>query len=77
MNYRFIVENNDSDEVPINVELNPDDPQYNMKRNLFDSVKPSKSFRVLADFSEKNNQHFLSFLRFVEYDGNPAQLYIV
>jgi len=77
LNYGFIVENNDADEVPIKVELDPEDAQYIMKRALVDSEKPYKSFRVSMDFTEKVMHHFFSFLRFVEYDGNPAQLYIV
>jgi len=54
LNYGFIVENNDADEVPIKVFLDPSDSQYSMKKSLLESDNYYKSFRVSKDFSEKN-----------------------
>lgn len=74
LNYGFIVENNDANEVPIKIVLEEDDPLYDVKLKLvgYTSVK---TIRVSEDLTEKNMVHFFSYLRFVEFAGNPMTLY--
>jgi protein-histidine N-methyltransferase len=77
LNYGFIVENNDGNEVPLKVYFNPGDKIKNFKQDLLKSDIEYKSFRVSEDLAEKNMNNFFGFLRFVEYDDNPIQLYKV
>lgn len=75
MNYGFIVENNDANEVPIKVYYNADDPMKEMKQEMISDGAEFKKFRVLDDLNEKIMTEFFSWLRFVEYDENIALLY--
>jgi len=74
INYGFIVENNDGNEVPIKITLDESDPLYNVKLKLLGG-STSKTIRVCDDLSERNMMHFFSFLRFVQYEGDPMTLY--
>lgn len=74
LNYGFIVENNDANEVPITIELDLDDPLREVKRKILVSGD-SKKIRVSEDLTEKNMFHFFSFLRFVVFRGDPMKLY--
>ena len=68
------MENNDANEVPIKVELDPADPLYGVKLKLSGQTS-SKSIRVSEDLNEKNMTDFFGSLRFAEFQGDPMTLY--
>lgn len=74
LNYGFIVENNDANEVPLKIELDPLDPLYDAKMKIV-GYNSSKKIRVSEDLTEKNMQHFFSFARFAVFAGDPMKLY--
>jgi histone-lysine N-methyltransferase SETD3 len=77
LNYGFINLNNDANEVPLIVFLNKEDPGYDIKMKLInEQTKYHIKFRVVENLEEKVMQEFLSWLRYVEYDGDLALLYL-
>jgi len=74
LNYGFIVENNDANEVPIKIKLDSSDELYTAKMKLVGHLE-TKTIRVSEDLSEKNMTHFFSYLRFAEFKGDPMVLY--
>ena len=75
LNYGFIVENNDANEVPIKIYFNHDDPHVQMKKQMISNTAEFKKFRTSEDFNEKVMTECFSWLRFVEFDENIALLY--
>lgn len=78
LNYGFINQPNDANEVPIIVHLNKEkDPNaFDIKMNLINEKQPFKKFRVVDNLEEKVMHDFLSWIRYVEYDEDMAQLYL-
>jgi len=76
LNYGYINLPNDADEVPIQVSLNKDDPGYDMKLKLINEKKPFYKFRVVETLDETIMYEFISWIRYVEFDGDLAQLYL-
>lgn len=74
LNYGFYNENNDANEVPLVVRLDPDDILYDAKLKIV-GYNESKKIRVSEDLTEKNMHHFFSLLRFSEFTGDPMKLY--
>jgi histone-lysine N-methyltransferase SETD3 len=74
LNYGFTVENNDANEVPIKISLDEEDKLYSVKKKILGNNK-SKTIRVSEDLTEKNMVHFFSFLRFINFKGDPMTLY--
>jgi len=74
LNYGFIVENNDANEVPIKIKLDESDELYTVKQKLV-NYADSKTIRVSEDLNEKNMTHFFSYLRFAEFKGDAMTLY--
>ena len=74
LNYGFIVENNDANEVPIKIQLDEGDELYTAKQKLINYSDP-KTIRVSEDLAEKNMMDFFSYLRFAEFRGDPMVLY--
>ena len=74
LNYGFINENNDANEVPIRIVLDPADPLYAVKLKIL-NYTDFKKIRVSEDLSEKNMHHFFCFLRFALFEGDPMKLY--
>lgn len=74
LNYGFINENNDANEVPIKMRIGDDDPLSAVKRKLV-SYSDEKTIRVSEDLNEKNMSHFFSYARFLEFKGDPMTLY--
>jgi len=68
--------NNDANEVPLLVYLNKNDPGFDVKMKLINETKPFTKFRVVDNFEEKVMSEFLSWIRFVEYEGDMALLYL-
>lgn len=75
LNYGFIVENNDANEVPIKIFYNHDDPHVQKKKDMISDYVEFKKFRVSEDLNERNMHECFSWARFVEYDENVALLY--
>jgi histone-lysine N-methyltransferase SETD3 len=74
LNYGFIVENNDGNEVPIKVYYPSIDEFKNMKMEMINDNSDFKKFRVTGNFNDNIMHEFLSWLRFVEYDENITLL---
>jgi histone-lysine N-methyltransferase SETD3 len=74
LNYGFINENNDANEVPIEIQIDIDDPLRAVKLKIL-GFTDSRKIRVSEDLSEKNMHHFFSFLRFAVFEGDPMKLY--
>ncbi|MDR3737337.1 MAG: SET domain-containing histone-lysine N-methyltransferase [Acidobacteriaceae bacterium] len=74
LNYGFIVENNDANEVPIKIVVPESDPLFTAKSKILGCIM-SKTIRVSEDLTEQNMVNFFSFLRFAEFQGDPMVLY--
>lgn len=74
LNYGFIVENNDGNEVPIKIYYPESDDKKEMKREMINDASEFKKFRVTDNFNENIMHEFMSWLRFVEYDENITLL---
>lgn len=76
MNYGFINLNNDANEVPLVVYLNKEDPGYDIKLKLINEQRNYMKFRVVENLEEKIMAEFLSWVRYCEYEGDLALLYL-
>lgn len=74
LNYGFIVENNDGNEVPIKIYYPESDEKKEMKKEMINDMSDFKKFRVMDNFNENIMHEFMSWLRFVEYDENITLL---
>ena len=69
--------NNDANEVPIVVHLSKEDPGYEIKMKLInESQKSFMKFRVVDNLEDKVIADFLSWVRYSEYEGDLAVLYL-
>lgn len=76
LNYGFINLNNDANEVPIVVQLDPSEVGYEIKVKLKNDRKDSIKFRVVENLHEQVMVDFMCFLRYCVYDGDLAHLYL-
>jgi protein-histidine N-methyltransferase len=77
LNYGFINLNNDANEVPLIVHLNKEDPGYEIKMKLInENQKNFLKFRVVDNLEDRVMAEFLSWLRYSEYEGDLAVLYL-
>ena len=74
MNYGFILEGNTDNEVPIKIPLDEDDPLYPAKIKIIEYSDP-KTIRVAENVNDKHIVDFMSYVRFVEFEGDPMVLY--
>ncbi len=74
LNYGFIVENNDGNEVPLKIYYPESDTKKDMKKEMINDYSEFKKFRVTDNFSEGSMNEFMSWMRFVEYDENITLL---
>lgn len=74
LNYGFIVENNDGNEVPLKIHYPEFDEKKDMKKEMINDNSEFKKFRVTDNFNEGSMHEFMSWLRFVEYDENITLL---
>ena len=59
LNYGFIVEDNDANEVAITIPINRLDPMIKMKEDMMQDQFPEfKIFRILEDVEETNVHEF-------------------
>lgn len=82
LNYAFInlskEGENAENEFPLNVGLDPEDPHFEVKKEVFlDGVTSTDTeFRVNGHMKEKLMENFLSWMRFVVFDGDLDELYV-
>lgn len=82
MNYAFINLNKDGEnpenEFPLYVELDAEDPHHDIKKEVFlDGMESTLTeFRVNGHMKEKVMENFLSWIRFVVFDGDLDELYV-
>eukprot|EP00742_Colponemidia_sp_Colp-10_P009493 GILJ01010354.1.p1 GENE.GILJ01010354.1~~GILJ01010354.1.p1 ORF type:complete len:607 (-),score=103.19 GILJ01010354.1:130-1950(-) len=65
LNYGFLAEDNESNEVSIHLDLNPEDPNIRLKRVLLADLPTQRQFNIPKDLSEKSVQELFAYLRFV------------
>ncbi|KAM3128770.1 hypothetical protein pb186bvf_019118 [Paramecium bursaria] len=66
LNYGFMVEDNDANEIQVTVNVNYTDPLVQQKEDFIqDSIIGSKQFRIIDDLEESTVCEFMSFIRFV------------
>jgi hypothetical protein len=76
LNYGFININNDANEVPISINIDEKQEQYSLKMNLLNSSKSYLKFRVVDNLEEPVMSEFISWMRFVAYEGDMTALYL-
>lgn len=74
MNYGFINLNNDGNEFPFKTTLLTSDPLFQAKNELLGTALVKRTYRVMADLQEEETFKWLSWLRFVDYDGDMMVL---
>lgn len=75
LNYGFINLNNDGNEFPFRVSLDPEnDPLFAQKRSLLGAEPIKRTYRAMSDLTEENTYKLLSFMRFAEWDGDMLVL---
>lgn len=68
LNYGFIVEGNDANEVAVKVSFMENDEFLKMKEAIMDQRNHVKTFRIMANLEESVNKDFFGFIRFVVID---------
>jgi len=82
LNYAFINLDkngeNAENEFPLYIDLDSEDPMYDVKKEVFlDGVEKTETeFRVNGHMKEKVMENFLSWIRFVVFDGDLDELYV-
>lgn len=69
LNYGFIVEGNDANEVAVKVYFHENDKYIKMKETLVGQKMFAKSFRIMANLEENAVKDFFGFVRFVNSDN--------
>ena len=68
LNYGFIVEGNDANEVSVKVFFRENDNCIKMKENIMDQKIHAKNFRIMANLDEMSVKDLFGFVRFVMID---------
>lgn len=82
LNYAFINLNKDGEnpenEFPLFIGLDEEDPSFDVKKEVFlDGMESTiTEFRVNGHMKEKVMENFLSWIRFVVFDGDLDELYV-
>lgn len=69
LNYGFIVENNDSNEFPYVVKMDKDIKNFEFKSQILNIKSELKLFRLQANLEEQGFYDYISYLRFLFYEG--------
>jgi histone-lysine N-methyltransferase SETD3 len=76
LNYGFCLDDNDTSEYLLTVELNNNYPLFNLKKNFFQNeYELVRTFNLNNNFYESQIVELLSFLRFILFDGDINDLY--
>jgi hypothetical protein len=62
--------NNDGNEFPFKLSLDEADPTFNQKNELLGTALAKRTYRVMADLTDETTFKFLSWCRYVEFQGN-------
>lgn len=68
LNYGFVIENNDDDDIEIEICLNKNFPNYEQKIKII-SLFPKRVFYLSKNVEDIQTFQFFSFVRFLIYDG--------
>lgn len=68
LNYGFIVEDNDANEVAVKAHFRDNDNYIKIKESLTDQRLQVKTFRILANLDEAVVKDFFGFVRFIMID---------
>ena len=60
----------------VHLEKDKDPNAFEIKMNLVNEKQPFKKFRLVDNLEEKVMHDFISWCRYVEFDGDMAQLYL-
>lgn len=74
LNYGFINLNNDGNEYPFRVNLDMQEYSYKAKYELLGTALAKRNYRVMADLTEEMTYKWLSWCRFVVYEGDMMVL---
>ena len=76
LNYGFCLDDNDTSEYLLTVELNENYPLFDLKKNFFQNeYELIRSFNLNNNFYESQIIELLSFLRFILFNGDINDLY--
>ena len=76
LNYGFCLDDNDTSEYLLSVELTDNYPLFNFKKKFFQNESELiRSFNLNNNFYESQIIELLSFLRFILFDGDINDLY--
>ena len=76
LNYGFCLDDNDTSEYLLSVELNDNYPLFNLKKTFFQNESDLvRCFNLNNNFYESQIIELLSFLRFILFDGDINDLY--
>ena len=76
LNYGFCLDDNDTSEYLLTVELNENYPLFDMKKNFFQNeYELVRTFNLNNNFYESQIIELLSFLRFILFNGDINDLY--
>ncbi len=68
LNYGFIVEGNDANEVAVKVHFRENDNHIKMKENIMDQKIHAKNFRISVNLDEIAVKDLFGFVRFIMID---------
>jgi protein-histidine N-methyltransferase len=74
LNYGFINLNNDGNEFPFKLTLDQKDTFYKTKYELLGTALQKRTYRVMADLQDEQTYKWLSWMRFLQYDGDMLVL---
>lgn len=74
LNYGFIVENNDSNEVQIQIELDKKSANYDFKIHFLTVKETKRVYRIQESTEDPAVIEVMNFLRFIEYDEDIYHL---
>jgi len=77
LNYGFIVQENDGNEVAIKVHFKSNDSCLELKEKMMGESGMPKTFRVMASTEEEAVVEFMNFIRFVEIKDNNSLLEVM
>ena len=74
MNYGFVVDQEDHNEVPIIVKIDQNDPLWAEKAALLPENALSQCHLLETNLNLQSQKQFLAFIRYITFNDNPALL---
>lgn len=70
LNYGFVNGNNEEhNEYVMNINLNNNDPYYDLKRSMTKKHVTEKEFKIKMNIDSSVMYEFFAWIRFIEFDG--------